>query len=52
MFREWTTYFLKQKKYQHQSEYRILWQTDREVKESIIINCPEAIKYCEKVEIK
>jgi hypothetical protein len=45
-------YFLKQKKYQHQSEYRILWQTDREVKDSIIINCPEAIKYCEKVEIE
>jgi len=46
------SYFLKQKKYQHQSEYRILWQTDREVKDSIIVNCPEAIKYCEKVEIE
>lgn len=45
-------YFLKQKKYQHQSEYRILWQTDREVKNGIVINCPEAIQYCEKVEIK
>lgn len=45
-------YFLKQKKYQHQSEYRILWQTDRDVKNGIVINCPEAIKYCEKVEIK
>jgi hypothetical protein len=45
-------YFLKQKKYQHQSEYRILWQTDREVINGIVINCPEAIQYCEKVEIK
>jgi hypothetical protein len=45
-------YFLKQKKYQHQSEYRILWQTDREVKNGIVIYCPEAIQYCEKVEIK
>lgn len=44
-------YFLKQKKYQHQSEYRILWQTDREVENGIVINCSEAIKYCERVEI-
>ncbi len=42
-------YFLKEMKYQHQSEYRILWQTDRLVNEGIIINCPEAIKYCEKI---
>jgi hypothetical protein len=45
-------YFLKQNKHQHQSEYRILWQTDREVKNGIVINCPEAIKYCEKIELK
>jgi hypothetical protein len=45
-------FFLKQKKYQKQSEYRILWQTDRQVKEGIIIKCPEAIKYCERIELK
>lgn len=45
------SFFLKEKKYQHQSEYRILWQTDREVRNGILINCPEAIKYCEKIDL-
>ncbi|MES2728331.1 MAG: hypothetical protein V4643_14580 [Bacteroidota bacterium] len=44
------SYFLKEKKYQYQSEYRILWQTDRIVEEGIVINCPEARQYCEKIE--
>jgi hypothetical protein len=42
-------YFLKKRKYQEQSEYRIIWQTDREVNQGIIINCPEATKYCERI---
>ena len=43
-------FFLKLIKHQWQWEYRILWETNREVKDGIIINCPEAIKYREKVE--
>lgn len=45
-------FFLKHKRYQPQSEYRILWQTDRHVEEKIIIKCPEAIQYCERIELK
>jgi hypothetical protein len=44
------SYFLKQIHYQTQSEYRIIWKTDREVAGNIVINCPEAVKYCEKIE--
>lgn len=43
------SYFLKTLKYQHQSEYRMIWLTDREVKESLIIDCMEAAKYCERI---
>lgn len=42
-------FFLKDIKYQAQSEYRIVWITDREVNSPIIINCPEAIPFCEKI---
>jgi len=45
-------YFLKLLNHQKQSEYRILWNTDREVKEPLVITCPEAIKFCEKVEVE
>jgi hypothetical protein len=45
-------FFLKKMIYQKQSEYRIIWNTDREVKTPVIIKCPEAIKYCEKIESK
>lgn len=42
-------YFTKLLRFQKQSEYRIIWKTDRSVTEGIIITCPEAIKYCEKI---
>jgi hypothetical protein len=45
------SYFLKLKQHQHHSEYRILWQTDREIKNGILINCPEATKFCEKINL-
>lgn len=44
------SYFLKTIRYQEQSEYRIIWKTDREVPNNIIIECPEAVKFCEKIE--
>jgi hypothetical protein len=44
-------FFIKKLKYQHQNEYRLIWNTDRLVKEPLIINCPEAIKYCEKIDL-
>lgn len=44
-------YFLKKKKYQEQSEYRIIWQTDRIVNGSMVISCPEAIKFCERIDL-
>jgi hypothetical protein len=42
-------YFIKKREYQHQAEYRIVWKTDRELTNGIVINCPEAIKFCERV---
>lgn len=41
--------FLKLKKYSHQNEYRLIWFSDKIVNDSIIIKCPEAVKYCEKI---
>lgn len=43
-------FFLKHTDYQPQAEYRILWSTDREVKEGLIINCPEARQFCDIIE--
>ena len=42
-------YFLKLLEHQHQNEYRMIWLTDRAVDDKIIINCKEAVKYCERV---
>lgn len=41
--------FLKDEKYTHQKEYRLIWFSQPNVKESIIVNCPEAIKLCDKI---
>lgn len=41
--------FLKLKKYIHQREYRLIWFSNQEVNESILIKCPEAVKFCEPV---
>jgi len=43
--------FLKKLMHQEQNEYRLLWKTDSKVTDSILIQCPEAIKFCEKVEL-
>jgi len=45
-------YFIKQIDFQHQNEYRIIWKTDRIVDEGIIIHCPEAVVFCEKVDLE
>jgi len=44
--------FLKKLIHQDQNEYRLLWKTDNEVSDPIIIKCPEARKFCERVEMK
>lgn len=44
------TFFLKEKKYELQKEYRFIWATYHILKEEfLLISCPEAIKFCEKV---
>ena len=43
--------FLKLEKYKHQNEYRFVWFSDKIVKDSYIVNCPEAIEFCEKIKI-
>jgi len=44
-------FFLKKIEHQEQCEYRILWHTDRPVNEPVIIKCPEAAKFCEKIDL-
>ncbi|AZA56287.1 hypothetical protein [Chryseobacterium shandongense] len=41
--------FTKYKKYEHQQEHRLLWFSERSIESGIVINCPEAIEYCEKI---
>lgn len=41
--------FMKYKKYEHQQEHRFLWLTEDDIEDGIILNCPEAIKYCDKI---
>lgn len=41
--------FAKLKKYAHQKEYRFIWFSNRPVSDAIMVRCPEAIEYCEKV---
>ena len=44
------SYFLKSIKYAKQNEYRFIWKTSlTKNKDHILIKCPEAIKYCERL---
>jgi hypothetical protein len=42
-------YFLKLNLHAHQEEFRFVWEVGYEVSEPLIIECPEAIQYCEKI---
>ena len=41
--------FMKHKKYEHQQEHRLLWFSEVQIDNGIVIHCPEAIKYCDKI---
>lgn len=41
--------FLKLKKYEYQQEYRFVWFSKFEVSKSMLVNCPEAVQFCEKI---
>ena len=43
-------FFLEHSKYAHQSEYRLLWHTPKEVQSSLDVECPEAAKFCTRFE--
>lgn len=42
-------FFVKDQTYQEQSEYRWLWLIDGEMSNTIQIECPDALEYCQKV---
>lgn len=42
--------FLKLKKYEAQKEFRMLWFTDQKVDSNIIIKCPDAVRFCERID--
>lgn len=41
--------FLKDRRYEYQAEYRMLWEMDRRPPPSLILECPEARQFCRKV---
>jgi hypothetical protein len=41
--------FMKHKKYEHQNEHRLLWFSNIQIQNGIVVHCPEAIQYCEKM---
>lgn len=43
-------FFVKLGKYQHQLEYRFVWGIDQKSDDYIFIECPEALRFCERVE--
>lgn len=43
-------YFLKERRYEEQSEYRMLWATDRPSAEFLDIVLPQRLRYCRKRE--
>jgi hypothetical protein len=42
-----TELFFKLDKYRYQREHRFIWFSQRAIKDSIVIKCPEAREYCE-----
>ncbi|WP_371569761.1 hypothetical protein [Flavobacterium frigidarium] len=41
--------FMKHNKYKHQQEHRLLWLSEVQIDSGVVIHCPEAIKYCDKI---
>lgn len=39
----------KRSEYANQLEYRLLWNVDHDVTDTIVVRCPEAIQFCEKI---
>ncbi|MFN9691136.1 MAG: hypothetical protein ACK551_03450 [Vampirovibrionales bacterium] len=42
-------YFLKNKHFSHQQEYRFVWENPNRVSNFIDIECPEAIQFCKRL---
>lgn len=41
--------FLKTREYAHQREHRLVWFTENNVPETLIISCPDAVQYCKRL---
>jgi len=41
--------FWKLKRYAHQQEFRFVWNVGHEVHEPLLIECPEAVQFCERI---
>lgn len=39
----------KRTAYANQFEYRLLWNVDHDVTDTIVVRCPEAVQFCEKI---
>jgi len=42
--------FIKEMDYREEDEYRLIWFTGSNVTDSLLVQCPEAIQYCERID--
>lgn len=42
--------FLKRKLYESQDEYRMIWFKNEIISDAMLINCPEAIRHCQRID--
>lgn len=42
-------HFIKPSEFAHQSEFRFTWKMPQDVSQPIIVTCPEAIQFCERL---
>jgi hypothetical protein len=42
-------FFSKRREFEHQVEYRLIWNLNREIEQCEFVNCREAIQFCERI---
>jgi hypothetical protein len=42
-------FFSKRRQFEHQLEYRLIWNLNRDIDQCEYVNCPEAIRFCERI---
>ena len=45
---KFSKFYIKNKRFAHQNEFRFTWKLPNEINKPIIMDFPEAIKFCKK----